>query len=182
MNSTPTTVPSLLSLHRRDFTIKRAIDTAGFMFIVAAGFRWMAPPATPPPGVDLSFEIAMSKWIPVGALAIATVALLILARRYFWVKKVITQGVTLKGKVEDVDVYEREASHGSNTPAFQRPTVRSYYAIIRYSWNGEDKTVSLKLPNSPSTYGTFKGHDVDLIVHESAPNHPLIHAVYLGRF
>ncbi len=181
MKPTPSQ-PGLPSLYWRDITIKRAIDTAGFMLIVAAGFRLLAPPNPPPPGVDLSFEIAMSKWVPVGALVIAALASLILLRRYLWVRKVLSQGVAIKGKVESMDVYAREASHSEHTPAFQRSTIRSYYAVIRYAWQGVDKIVRLKLPNSPSVYGTFEGHDVDLIVLDSTPDKPLIRAVYLGRF
>lgn len=182
MNPAPPTIPSLPSLFWRDLPFKRAANTTGFMLMVAVGFLLVTPPNPPPPGVDLSFEIAMSKWVPVGAFTVAAVAALILLRRYLWVKKVLTEGTTIKGKVEDMEVYEREANHSDTTPAFQRPTIRSYYAVIRYTWKGEDKKVSLKLPNSPSVYGTFKGHEVDLIILDSAPNKPLIRNIYLGRF
>lgn len=182
MNSAPTKIPGLPTLYWRDNIIKGVINTASFMLVVAAGFVWLKPPNPPPPGVDLSFEIEMSKWVPVGALTIAAIAALVLLWRYLWVRKVLTEGTTIKGKVENVDVYEREASHSDTTPAFQRPVVRSYWVIIRYTWKNEEKTVSIKLPNSPSVYGTFKGHDIDLIVHDSSPGRPLIRSVYLGRF
>ena len=174
-------VPGLKALYWRDLTIKRAVDTVGFMLLVAAGFRWAAPTGSPPPGVDLSFEIAMAKWVPVGAIVIAALALIILMRRHLWVKAVLTQGVALKGKLEDVDVFTREDSDSENTPAFQRSVTRSYYVTLRYLWRGADQKVRLKLPNSPYTYGLSKGRDVDLIVLDSAPHKPLIRSVYLGR-
>ena len=179
MNSAPS-IPSLKSLYLRDFTIKNAINKGGFMLLAAAGFRWFAPSGTPPPGVDLSFEIAMAKWVPVGALILAVIALVVLVWRYLWVKKVLSEGVTIKGTVENVDVYSREASPSDNAPAFQRAYIRSCYAIIRYTAQGEERKVRLKLPSSPSTYQVFKGKETELIVLDSAPGKPLIRSVYLG--
>lgn len=176
MNSAPS-IPSLIALYWRDATIKRAGDTVGFMLLAAAGFHWFAPPESPPPGVDLSFEIAMSKWVPL----IAVVALIVLVRRHRWVTAVLTHGIVIKGIIENVDVYAREARHRETTPAFQRVIIRSYYATIRYTWQGIDKQVCLKLPSSPSVYGAFKGRELDLMILESAPGKPLIRAVYLDR-
>jgi hypothetical protein len=179
MNTTPS-IPGLSTLYARDFTIKNAINKGGFMLLAAAGFRWFAPSGTPPPGVDLSFEIAMAKWVPVGALILAAIALIVLVWRYLWIKKVLSQGDTIRGSVEDVDVYSREASHSDTTPAFQRSYIRSYYAIIRYTVQGVERKVRLKLPNSPSVYKIFKGKETELIVLDSAPGKPLIRSVYLG--
>jgi hypothetical protein len=170
-----------MSLRHRDTVIERAFNTSGFMLIVAAGFRWLAPPNPPPPDVDLSFEIAMSKWVPVGAVVIAAIASFILVRRYLWVKQVLTHGTTIQGIVEDVDVYEREASHSDNAPAFQRSIIRSYYPTIRYTVQGTERTVRLRLPLSPSVYQIFKGKETELVLLESAPDKPLLRAVYLGR-
>jgi hypothetical protein len=174
-------MPNLIALYWRDATIKRAGDTVGFMLLVAAGFHWLAPPESPLPGVDLSFEIAMSKWVPAGALLIVVVALIVLVRRHRWVTAVLTHGIVSKGIIEDVNLYAREARQRETTPAFQRVIIRSYYATIRYTWRGIDKQVCLKLPSSPSVYGAFKGRELDLMILESAPGKPLIRAVYLDR-
>jgi hypothetical protein len=180
MNDTPA-LPGLMALRRRDHIIERALKTAGFMVVVIAGFIWAAPSGAPPPGVDLSFEIAMAKWVPVGAAIIAILASIVLARRYFWVHKVLREGVAVRGILEDVDVYTREAKSSENTPAFQRATIRSYIAVVRYTWEGSAREARLRLPNSPFVHGLAKDRDVDLIVHPSAPRKPLIRAVYLGR-
>ena len=108
-------VPGLMLLFRRDHIIERAIRTATCMVVVALGFIWAAPSGPPPPGVDLSFEVAMAKWVPVGALVIWAVALLVLAWRYSWVQRVLRDGVAVQGVVEDIDVYSREASSSDNT-------------------------------------------------------------------
>lgn len=179
MNTTPS-IPSLKSLYYRDFIIKNAINKGGFMLLAAAGFRWFTPSGTPPPGVDLSFEIAMAKWVPVGAIILAAIALIVLVWRCTWIKKVLSEGDTIKGTIEDVDVYSREASHSDTTPAFQRAVIRSYYAIIRYTAQGTERKVRLKLPCSPSVYQIFKGKETELIVLSSAPDKPLIRAVYLS--
>lgn len=88
-------VPSLKRLYERDFVIKNAVNKGGFMLIVAAGFRWFAPSGTPPPGVDLSFEIAMSKWVPVGAVVLAATALIVLVWRWRWIKRVLVGRLAL---------------------------------------------------------------------------------------
>jgi len=172
-------MPGFGTLLLRDHIIERAFKTAGFMLLVAAGFRFMAPTGPPPPGVDLSFEIGMAKWVPVGALVVAALASLILARRYAWVSNVLTNGITVKGMVADLDVYEREARHRENAPAFQRTKIRSYYATIRYSFAGEEIQVRLRLPGAPSGYQVFKDKETDLILLESAPGKPLLRSVYL---
>lgn len=182
MTSSPLSIPSLKALYWRDTIIQRSIKTAAFMAVVTFGFIWLAPSGPPPPGVDLSFEIAMAKWVPLAALAIAALALIFLARRYLWVKEVLTHGVPIKGTVEDLDVYAREASHSDNAPAFQRSYIRTYYAIIHYDWNGQPKKARIKLPGSPVVYQISKGKVIDLIALDSAPDQPLIRAVYQGRF
>ncbi len=58
---------------------------------------------------------------------------------------------------------------------------RYYWATLRYLWDGEERTVNVKLPNSGFTFGLVKGHETDLIVLRSLPHKPLIRAVYLGR-
>lgn len=181
MNPTSPTLPGFGTLLFRDHIIERAFKTAGFMLIVAAGFRFMAPTGPPPPGVDLSFEIGMAKWVPVGALVVGALASLVLAQRYMWVNNVLTNGITLKGMVTDLDVYEREAKHSENAPAFRRTKIRSYYATILYSYGGEDIKVRLRLPGAPSGFQIFKDKETELVVLESAPGKPLLRSVYLRR-
>jgi hypothetical protein len=152
------------------------------MLVVILGFRWAESSGSPPPGVDLSFEIAMAKWVPVGALIIAVLALIVLARRFSWVRTVLRDGVAVTGIVENVDVHTREAQHSENSPAFQRATIRSYYAKIGYNWEGADKQVRLRLPSSPFVHGIAKGGNVELLVLASAPDKPLIRTVYFNRF
>ena len=183
MTSTPSSVLSLKSLYHRDNIIGRALRTMGFALFAAAGFKWVSRPVPSAVKVEMSpLEVWVLQWGPTVALIVAVVAFIVFMQRFAWVKKVLTQGITIKGVVEDVDLYEREASHSDTTPAFERPTIRTYFVTIRYAWNGVDKKVRLKLPLSPSTYQMGKGKEVDLRVLESAPDKPLISIVYLGRF
>jgi hypothetical protein len=181
LNSAPRSIPGLKSLYERDLVIKRAVNTFGFMLLVAVGIRWASQPARSGESpADLSFEAAMGEWVPVGALVLAALAAIVVLQRYLWVKKVFTQGIVIKATVEKLEVHSSTSdlrkSHGRK-PAPRR----SYYATLRYAVHGVDQTKELRLPNSGFTYGLSKGGETDLMVLEWAPTRPLIRAVYLGR-
>ena len=183
MNPIPPSIPNLQTLYWRDISINRAARTVGFSLFVAAGIKWATQPVASVVKVENSpLEIWVAVWGPTVALVVAALGLIFLVRRYLWVKKVLSEGDVIKGTVQEVDIYSREASHSSNAPAFQRSMIRTYYATICYTWQGVDKKVRFKLPNSPGTYGIAKNGDVDLLALESAPGKPLIRQLYLGRF
>ena len=176
-------MPNLKSLYYRDFTIQRAIKTIGFTLFAAAGIKWATQPVESVVKVDHSpLEDWIAQWWPAVALCIAALATLVLVRRYQWIKRVLSSGIKIKGCLEDTDVYTRENSHSDNAPAFQRSYTRTYYVTITYEWKGVEKRIRRRLPNSPSTYQITKDIGVDLIILDSAPDRPLIGAVYLGRF
>lgn len=126
------------------------------------------------------FDIWISDFGPMVALIVATLALLVLVRRYLLVKKIISHGTAIKGTVAEVDIYEREARRSETSTAFNVAKIRSYYATIRYNCQGADHQVRLKLPFSPSTYKMAKDKEVDLIVLDSTPKKPLIREMYMG--
>ena len=116
------------------------------------------------------------------ALAVAALALIVLVRRYVWVKRVLTTGTIIQGTVEELDTYEREANYHDTTPAFQRPKIRTYYATIRYQWQGVTHDARFWLPLSGSNYKIFKGKETDLIILDSSSNKPLLRPLYLQEF
>lgn len=179
MNSAPMPVPGFRTLYWQDFTIRRAFNGMIGGLILAAGIWWMIQPvpnalpqAEPPP------EVVYGPWVCVGGIVFSVLAGLVLIRRYQFVKEILTHGITVKGTVEDVDVYV--ATHrttGSSTTT----TTRSYHVTLRYEVQGLERKLRVKLFHSPGTYGLKKEGEVDLIVLESAAHKPLIRAVYLGR-
>lgn len=181
MNSTPQPLPGLGSLYRSDFTIKRAMHALAFGLLVAVGVQWASQPVAPAnPPVEQMFEPAEVNMISAGGLVLSALGLIVLVWRYLRVKKILGQGAVIKGVVEDIEVFSQET--GSDTqPIGKRARTYSYHATLRYTVNGVEKKVRLKLPNSGFTYGMAKGHETDLSVLESAPGKPLIRAVYLGR-
>ena len=186
--SAPRRLPSLTLLFWDDRIFGHAARTAGFALLAGFGIHWASQPQ--PNAVvkveNSPMEVLVMQWaIPCG-IAIAAIALLVMLRRYLWIKKVITEGASIKGMVEEMDVYSREAERSEHAPAFQRHIIRTYYATIRYTFHSVEKKVRVKLPNTPSTYQVFKDKEVELLVHDSAPTKPLISAVYrdlprLGR-
>jgi len=182
MNETAAPVPTLLALYERDLTFGRAAKVAVFALMAGFGLHWAGQPNASavveverPPVEDIIVQ-----WAIPGGIGISVIALLIVGWRYLWIKKVFQNGVIIQGLVEDVDVYTREVSSDSATrSAFNRPTISSYYVMIRYVWQGTDKTIRRKLVLSPSFFKMYKGKETELILLESAPGRPLIRAVYL---
>lgn len=176
----PPAVPGLKLLFLDDFIFGRAVRIGVFALLAGFGIHWASQPQ-PNAVVKVEhspLEVVVMQWsIPAG-LVIAAIAVLIAVRRRLWIKKVITEGVVITGMVEAVDVSSRTASHSENTPAFQRPVIRTYWASITYSFLGKQRKFRRRLPNSPGTYSLVKGREVELLIHESAPGSPLIHAIY----
>lgn len=173
-------MPGIGHIYWNDSVFGRAARITAFSLIAGFGIHWASQPQ--PNAVvkveNSPLELFVMQWaIPLG-LAFAAVALFIATNRYLWIKKVITQGSTVKGIVEKFDEYTREAPHSDTTPAFQRPKIRTYYVTIRYSFRGEERKLYQKLPNSPGTFQISKEKEVDLLIHDSSPQSPLISAVY----
>lgn len=173
-----TPFPSFRTLYWQDFTIRRAFNGMIGGLILAAGIWWMTQPvpnalpqAEPPP------EVVYGPWVCVGGIVFSVLAGIVLIRRILFVKEVLSHGITVKGAVEEVDVYVATHRDSGST---QTRTTRSYHVTVRYEVQGFEQKLRVKLFHSPSTYGLKKEGEVDLIVLESAPQKPLIRSVYLG--
>ena len=154
---------------------------AAFGVVVAVGMYWVSQPvSSPPPPIDNSFDVAIAKVGAIGGIVMSGVGLLILLRRWRWVRKIFKEGTVIRGLVENIDVVVTTSS-SSDSHTFKHKTRRSYYAILRYTAQGEERTVRVKLPSSGFVYGLAKGQETDLMVHHLIPEKPLICAVYLGR-
>lgn len=179
--STPP-LPGLRSLYHVDPVLSRAGRTLLFALVAAAGIHWVAQPM--PNAVvkveNSPLEIWLMQWGPAAALVVAALALIVLLRRHAWLKQILTDGITIKGTVEEVTIHEREAPKSDNSPAFGRAKIRSYYTVVRYAWQGVEKEIRFKLPFSPSSYQITEGGEVDLLLLESSPKKPLIRKMYLG--
>jgi len=174
-------VPSLKSLYQQDFIFGRAVKVGVFLVIVAAGVRWATEPSrAPQTPVDLSMDKALGDWVPLIALTLAALGPVVAVSRYRWVKKVFTEGITVKATVEDLEVYSwRPDSSGSTS--IKKASRHAYYAKLRYAVLGVERTIERKIPNSGYTFGLVKGRETELVVLESSPDRPLIRSVYLGK-
>jgi hypothetical protein len=181
VNSTTPSIPGLSSLFYVDPVISRAGKTGAFSLVASAGIYWVSQPVPSAVKVEISpAETWVMQWGPLVALIVAALALFILVRRHAWLKKILTSGTPVKGTVEDVTTYERDAPKSDNAPAFGSAKIRSYYTVIRYAWQGTENQVRFKLPFSPGTYQIAKGAEIDLLILDSTPKKPLIRKVYLG--
>lgn len=176
----PPTIPGLKLLFWNDTIFGRAVKSAFFAILAGFGIHWASQPQ-PNAVVKVEsspLEVVVMQWAIPGGLAIAAIALFVAVCRYLWIRKVFTKGLIIHGVVDEMEIYTREAKHSENTPAFQRPVIRTYYATIGYSFHGEHRKFRRRLPNSPGTFELVKGKEVELIIHDSAPGKPLILAIY----
>jgi hypothetical protein len=177
MNSAFPSTPSLASLYARDRAFGRAARATIFGLIVAIGMKWASQGITYAPDAP-EFEKAFAVWAQVVGLGVSALGAIFLVRRHLWVKKVFTRGIAVKGTVENLENHDI----GGRKDSSGKPVAnRIYYATVRYEMHGRDRQVSLRLPNSGFVFGLKKGDQTDLMVHDSAPEKPLIRAVYLGR-
>lgn len=180
MNTPTTSVPGLSKLYWCDLTFRRAVTACGFGLLVAAGIWWLAPVSSPDPSVDLSFEIAMGKWVPPVGLMLSAVGMLVLAWRRRLVKKILTEGTIIKGVVEKLESHATRTNdddHAGVKPIYRH----SWWATVRYMAGGREWRVTLRLPGSGFSYGLAKDGETELSVLDSKPGKPLIRAVYLGQ-
>ncbi len=181
MNNTPPSVPGLVSLYRHDLIIRQAANVAGFGVVVAVGMYWVSlPVSSPPPPIDNSFDVALAKLGSQVGIVMFGLALLMLLWRWLRVRRILTEGTVVKGLVEDIDVVVT-TSTSSDGHSLNRQTRRSYYAILHYTAQGEERKVRLKMPSAGFVYGLAKGQETDLMVHDSMPDQPLICSIYLRR-
>jgi len=176
-------VPALRTLYWNDPVFRRAASVCGFGLAAAAGFWWFTRPMpNADPSITAGAEFTLFAKAPPFALAVSALALIAAAWRYLSVKAVFTRGETVQGTVVELktDTWEttanRDQSHGIN-----KITRRSYFATIRYTVRGEERTVRLRLPHSASHYGMKQGGPVDLMVLDSSPGRPFVRAVYLEK-
>lgn len=177
----PLILPSLTTLYWNDRAFGRWAKVFCFSLFVAAGMYWVTRPV--PNAIvteNTAFDAEVGKMVPPIAIAVAGGALALLILRYLVVKKTFTQGATIKGLVEDIEVYSRERDTDRN-PGQGRSYVRTYWATLVYTFGGKERRVKLKLSNSGFVFGLAKGQETDLVVLESRPDKPLIRSVYLKR-
>jgi hypothetical protein len=174
----PNPMPSFRWIYWADFTIRRAIHATVLGLMLAAGMWWLTRPMpNAPPLAEPSFEAMYGPWVSLGGLLLAAVGGAVLLWRYLLVKRIITQGISVKGTVDEVDIYDTNSR--SDSSRIRTTPTYAYYVGIRYAVHGVEHRVRFKLLHSPSTYGMKKDGDVDLVVVDSMPRKPLIRAVYL---
>lgn len=182
MNTTPSPLPSFRLLYQRDTIIQRAVNAIIAGVVGAAGVVWATQPAkSPPPGVDLSFELAAGRWAPVGGAAVSALGGIVLMRRHRLVKQILSQGTTVQATVTDLELVTTTVGSESSTSEIRRPTRRAYFATLQYEVNGREQKVCLRLPGPGFVYGLVKGRETELAVLEWMPKKPLIRSVYLGQ-
>lgn len=179
MNPTSQSLPGFWSLYRIEPVIRGATTTMMLGLMLAGGIWWVIHPqpnAVVPVDPDL---VLSAPWISLGGAAVALLAGSIALWRYLVVRRILGEGEAIKGVVEATDRHDTNTR--SNSSTIQTTPTYAYYVTIHYEVRGLERTVRLKLPHSPGTYGLKKDGDVDLLVLESKPYQPLIRAIYLGR-
>lgn len=176
-------LPTFRTMFWNDGIFKRAVNAAGFALMWAVGIWWVTRPI-PNPAVQLDrgFEEDVGAVVPPIAAAICAVAVIIAIWRWFYVRKMFTEGTVVQGKILKLKCEKWQTSanvdqsHGSKSE-----TRYSYYMAFSYTVNGQERTLQRKLPSSGFSFGLHEGGPVELVVHESKPDKPLIRPLYLNR-
>lgn len=173
-------VPSLRELYWVDFTIRRSATAIMMGGLLSAGVWWMAETAAPvvPPN-EPPIEIVYGPWVAAAGIGLAVLAGIVLLRRYLLVKEILRHGVSITGIVETADRFDTNTH--SDTGTLKTTPTYAYYVTVRYTVDGFEQKVRVKLPHSPGTYGLKQDGDADLLVLNSMPHKPLIRPLYLGR-
>lgn len=180
MHSDSNPIPGFRAIYWSDFTIRRSFNAVFFLLFVCGGVIWATQPQPNAlPSNDPVFDAAVRKWVPRAALAASAISGLIFARRYLLVRKILGEGTRIRGTVEDLIVYGWRSESASGRPGTAN-NQHAYWAVIRYAVHGVEKKIKFKLLHSGYTYGMKKGGETDLMVLDSAPQEPLLCAVYLG--
>src|SRR5690349_14942160 len=105
MNTASPALPGLGSLYWRDFTIRYAVNTMVMALLLAVGILWASQPVSPAqPPVANSLEADLVEKVSLGGFVLAALAVIVLVRRYLWIRKVLSQGSIVQGTVEEIDV------------------------------------------------------------------------------
>ena len=174
----PPSLPSLYALYWHDRAVRFYINGMIFMVLLGVGIPWATTPVPGSPPLDPSSpEKLAAEWAPLVTPVIGVLMLGLLLLRRSFIRRTLSEGKQVTGKVEKVDTYSRQINSDSNVT--ERPRYEhSYWATISYEVNGSPYKVRLKLPYSPSTDGVHEGLTVDLMVLESSPKRPLIKSTF----
>lgn len=177
MSSSPPLLPGLKTLYWNDLTFRRGANLLGFGLVVAVGMWWVTRPIEGvPPTVDRSFEEMVKPWGMAGGIALAGGGGLLLLGRRRRVRRVLSSGTRLSALVEDLEAVRW--SSGRDETAGQSHYRHSYYVTLRYLAQGSERLVRQKLPGAGFTFGLIKGRETEVVVLDSAPEKPLIRALY----
>jgi hypothetical protein len=172
------TLPSLYSLYWNDRAIRFYVNGIIFMVLVGGGIPWATTPVPgAPPQDPASPEVIAAKWAPLVTSVVGIVLLSFLLMRWSIIRRTLSHGRLVKGKVEKVETYSRQINKDSSASETRHYT-HSYWATISYEVNGIAHKFCLKLPFSPSACGVIEGRETDLLVLESSPHRPLIKSIY----
>jgi hypothetical protein len=182
----PTAMPGIQALYWCDFVFQLACNATVIALIVALMVHWLKPPTPPDPTIyyESPPEAFVREWGSTVAGGIAGLALIAVIRRYRWVKKVLSKGTLIKGRVMTVEIrkYDAHASLDFDERRWRGPRiVQNYYVDVRYTAGGGEWQVMIGLPGSPKLFKVFAGEEVDLLVLDSSPRRPLLREVYLWQ-
>ena len=181
----PTAMPCFQALYTCDFLFQLGCNATVIALIVALMIHWLKPPTPTDPTIFVSPpEAFVGEWGSTVAFGIAGLALVAVIRRYLWVKKVLSKGTLIRGRIMKIECrkYDANARLDLDERRWRGPhIVQNYYAEVRYTAGGGEWQVTIGLPLSPHFFKVVSGEEVDLLVLDSSPQRPLLREVYLWQ-
>ncbi len=178
-------MPGFQAFYWCDFLFQLACNATVIALVVGLMIQWFKPPTPTDPTIYVSPpEAFVAEWGSTVAWVIAGLALIAVIRRYRWVKKILSEGTLIKGRVMKVEVreYDANAMLDLDEQRLRGPRImQNYYAEVRYTAGGGEwqGTIGMTLP--PHLLKVIAGEEVDLLVLDSSPQRPLLREAYLWQ-
>ena len=141
-----------------DFTIKSAVSmivgTLIFQVVTYIGFEQFYPP------------------VVIITASLTVIGIIMLVYRYNLIMSTFRDGITVTGKVLDLQTSYSRTDGGSRR--------YQYYGKFAYTVQGQPYEINMRIADNPHLMGLEKGGDVELVLKEEKPKTVFIKMLYLS--
>ncbi len=171
-------IRSITTLYNLDRPFARITHFTGIVLVFTVSLWWFSRQMktmviAEEPGIDTQ----VLTWASAVGFGTVMLGLFLLLRRYHWINKVVSHGITIKGLIKKIDVRTTRLPPEKHAPWTPR-LLHSYHAVVVYDCCGVSRQTRLKLPSLSDGTMITEGAEVDLIVLESASSKPLLRTIF----
>lgn len=151
-------IPTFKDLYSNDFNIKSAVQMI-FGSLLFQGIAYFG------------FENQFFPPLVASLAALTVIGIIWLFYRRNLITTVFREGVTVKGKVLDLETISSSTGKGGHRYL--------YYGKFAYTVQGQPYEIRMRIPDNPQLMGLAKGGDIELVLREEKPRTVFIKMLYL---